>query len=58
MCARHWAENQNQHDQAAARRQTVRQQGHGDIAAGQTLTHDAGADDHGQEKGGAKPLCD
>src|ERR1700722_7483607 len=57
MGARDRAHRQNQGNQGRSRGQRVRQEGHCDIAAGQALTHDAGAHNRCQEKCSAEEFC-
>jgi hypothetical protein len=58
MRTRDRTKNEDQHDQAAASRQTIGQESDGDIATCQTLTHDTGADHDRQQKGGAQTFGD
>ncbi len=57
-CARDRPEGQNQRDERGARREGVGGQRNGDIAAGQTLAHDPGAHDGGQEESRTESLGD
>jgi len=52
------AEHQNQHDEAAAGCDRVHEQRDGRVAAGQPVAHDGGADDDGQQQGGAESFGD
>ena len=56
MRTRDRPERGDQHDEDRPRRERVPQQGQGDVAAGEALTHDARADDGCQQQAGAQRL--
>ena len=58
MRARERAERENENGEDRAGRQRVAQQRQRVVTAGKALRHDAGADDRGEQEGGAQTLGD
>jgi hypothetical protein len=50
VCARDWAECQDEGNQRSAGCDGIREQGDCDVASCETFSHDAGADHSGNEK--------